>query len=85
MSDDHAEPGNVTVIGPECFASADRSVICWQGENYYRVDDLPEIADETTEHAPWRPYKPERFARLRGLRVAVRDWLWLRRVRKQAQ
>jgi hypothetical protein len=27
--------GDVIVIGPECFASADRSVICWAGVNYY--------------------------------------------------
>jgi hypothetical protein len=32
------------------------------------------------EHKPWEPYRPRRFARLRGLRVRVRDWLWLRRV-----
>jgi len=28
--------GDVIVIGPECFASADESVICWKGENYYK-------------------------------------------------
>ena len=28
------EDGDVTVIGPECFAAADGSVVCWRGENY---------------------------------------------------
>ena len=27
--------GDVTVIGPECFASADELVISWKGVNYY--------------------------------------------------
>lgn len=40
----NSEPGNVTVIGPECFASADGSVICWQGVNYYREPDEDELA-----------------------------------------
>lgn len=71
-------------IGPECFASADHSVICWQGENYYRVDELPLVADEITEHAPWKPYKAEPFARLRGLRVLVQDRMLLRRARKRS-
>jgi len=26
--------GEVTVLGPEVFASADGKVICWKGENY---------------------------------------------------
>lgn len=30
-------------IGPECFASADESVICWKGENYYRRPDGPQF------------------------------------------
>ena len=30
--------GEVTLIGPECFADQDATVICWQGENYYRGD-----------------------------------------------
>lgn len=29
-----ASPGDVTVIGPECFASNDGAVICWRGRNY---------------------------------------------------
>lgn len=28
----------VTVIGPECFASLDESVVCWRGVNYVRQD-----------------------------------------------
>lgn len=31
----HTE-GDHTIIGPECFADATASVICWKGENYYR-------------------------------------------------
>jgi hypothetical protein len=38
------EPGPVTAIGPECFASADASVICWQGVNYYREPGDDELA-----------------------------------------
>lgn len=26
--------GDVIVIGPECFASGDESVVCWRGRNY---------------------------------------------------
>jgi hypothetical protein len=28
--------GDVVVLGPECFASGDASVVCWRGENYVR-------------------------------------------------
>ncbi len=34
------ETGDITDIidiGPQCFASGDLSVICFQGENYYRA------------------------------------------------
>lgn len=30
--------GDVTVLGPEVFASQDGAVICWRGENYVRQD-----------------------------------------------
>lgn len=30
---------NYIDIGPECFAAADRSVICWQGVNYVPQGD----------------------------------------------
>lgn len=36
--------GDVTVIGPECFASADERVICWRGENYYRAPESGDVA-----------------------------------------
>lgn len=32
----HSE-GDVLVLAPECFVSADRSVISWKGENYYAM------------------------------------------------
>jgi hypothetical protein len=28
--------GDFIIIGPNCFSSADRAVICWMGENYVR-------------------------------------------------
>lgn len=31
--------GDVLVLGPQMFVSADGSVINWRGENYYRGDD----------------------------------------------
>jgi hypothetical protein len=31
--------GDVTVLGPEIFASSDGEVICWKGENYVRPDN----------------------------------------------
>jgi hypothetical protein len=34
------QDGDFTVLGPEVFASADGSVICWRGENYYRADAI---------------------------------------------
>lgn len=47
-----SEPGNVTVIGPECFASEDESVIFWKGEHYSRSTDLPPSDVPFGEH-PW--------------------------------
>jgi hypothetical protein len=29
-----AHPTDIIDIGPECFAAADGSVICWRGQNY---------------------------------------------------
>jgi hypothetical protein len=34
------EEGNVIVLGPEIFASNDRNVICWKGNNYYVRSNL---------------------------------------------
>lgn len=28
--------GDLTVLGPETFASKDQQVICWKGDNYVR-------------------------------------------------
>jgi hypothetical protein len=28
------DDGDVTVIGPECFALKDGSVLCWRGQNW---------------------------------------------------
>jgi hypothetical protein len=36
------EDGDVTVLGPEVFASLDGSVVCWRGENYVRQDAAAE-------------------------------------------
>jgi hypothetical protein len=33
--------GDVTVLGPEIFASNDESTICWRGETYVRQSDQP--------------------------------------------
>jgi hypothetical protein len=35
------EPDGTIVIGPQCFADAERDVISWRGENYYRRGNLP--------------------------------------------
>lgn len=32
--EDPYDEGDVTVIGPECFAARDGSVVSWRGENY---------------------------------------------------
>jgi hypothetical protein len=57
---------SVTVIGPECFASADGSVICWRGENYVRQSEIAQVelvdlaeigrqlAEMATEHSNGR-------------------------------
>lgn len=31
--------GEITIIGPECFASTDDTVISWKGVNYYQACD----------------------------------------------
>lgn len=33
--------GDVTVLGPETFASSDGTVICWKGVNYERQPERP--------------------------------------------
>lgn len=37
------DTGDVTVIGPECFASADGSVISWRGRNYVLQSNVVEL------------------------------------------
>lgn len=34
------EPDGTVVIGPQCFASADRLIISWHGVNYYQLTKL---------------------------------------------
>ena len=41
--------GDTQDIGPECFASADGSVICWKGENYVRQSDLQALKGRVEE------------------------------------
>lgn len=38
--------GDITVLGPEIFASKGGAVICWRGENYIRQQDIPPRGDE---------------------------------------
>lgn len=40
------EEGDTIVLGPEIFASKDRSVISWQGENYYLLREAVEKDQE---------------------------------------
>lgn len=35
--------GGVIVLGPELFASEDKTVISWRGESYYRYDAEPPV------------------------------------------
>lgn len=54
------ESGDVTVLGPECVLSADKAVISYAGENFYRalpidpsaVWALPEATAELVQMAP---------------------------------
>lgn len=32
------DEGDVVVIGPECFAAKDGSMLCWRGVNYVRQE-----------------------------------------------
>jgi hypothetical protein len=34
------ESGDVVVIGPQCFAAKDGSVLNWRGENYVRQEPV---------------------------------------------
>lgn len=38
--------GDFVVIGPECFANEDRSVICWQGVNFYIQPPEPTVSPD---------------------------------------
>jgi hypothetical protein len=48
------QDGEFTVIGPECFADRDSTVIAWKGENYYRayVKSAPQPAPELAAAIP---------------------------------
>lgn len=49
----------VIVIGPECFADSEETVICWRGRNYYRpAGDGP-------------PPRPERVVKAEALEEAL--------------
>ncbi len=54
--------GDVIVIGPECFADAEETVVCWKGRNYYLPPDDGQ-----------RP-RPERVVKAEALREAVKAW-----------
>lgn len=45
--------GDVTVLGPEVFASEDGAVVCWKGENYVRQEftTLEVVRDDQTPGA----------------------------------
>lgn len=45
------EDGDVTVLGPEIFASKDGSVISWRGDNYVRHQDVQPTSDGLTADA----------------------------------
>jgi hypothetical protein len=40
------QDGDVTVLGPEIFASSNGDVICWKGENYTRQPATPAPTDD---------------------------------------
>lgn len=66
--------GDVTVIGPECFASDDETVIAWKGENYYRTGAMP--GDSPTWEQLADSLRRERdglFAETEKLRRQLRD------------
>ena len=46
--------GDFTIIGPECFADAEETVICYKGVNYYSEAQGDENASLTpvTIHSP---------------------------------
>lgn len=47
-------------IGPECFSTLDRKVICWRGVNYYKACDVlvEEHKDGSTSHCVKRVGHP---------------------------
>ena len=49
--------GDVTVLGPEIFASLDGAVISWRGENYTRTTpDYPVTSSNNPDNPPrWQP------------------------------
>jgi inosine-uridine nucleoside N-ribohydrolase len=45
------QDGDVTVLGPETFASKDDTVISWRGNNYVRHQDIQPTTDGLTAGA----------------------------------
>lgn len=60
------QDGDVTVLGPEIFASKDDTVICWRGTNYVRQD----VTETPTDLTPDALY--ELGSAVRDLASAVR-------------
>lgn len=46
------EPDGTVVIGPKCFASADRLIISWHGVNYYQLTKLEPLNAAPPEPKP---------------------------------
>ncbi|MEU6342181.1 hypothetical protein ABZ883_14715 [Streptomyces sp. NPDC046977] len=42
--------GDVTVLGPEIFASLDGQVICWKGQNYVQQAELDGTVRQAVEY-----------------------------------
>ncbi|MFJ6069098.1 hypothetical protein ACIQHU_39415 [Streptomyces tendae] len=61
------QDGDVTVLGPEIFASKDDTVISWRGENYVRQSTVGNSSPDLTSDALY-----ELCSAVRDLASAVR-------------
>jgi hypothetical protein len=61
------EDGDVTVLGPEVFATKDGAVISWKGENYVRHTDQDRAPHDLTSDAVY-----ELASSVRDLASAIR-------------
>lgn len=68
------QDGDFTVIGPECFADRDGTVIAWKGENYYRSNAAQEPQPAPASASQQRRHEAQAEPPLHRLSGLIVGW-----------